>query len=102
MGEAVLYKAKLPFEDDRDFINRLWQEGHYEDDIIHFDEDLFEIFGGGIAPAIGGSIAKNLGIENILWMPLVGVALGAVVALFLKETAPVKVGHLAPATVETT
>ena len=61
-----------------------------------------EIFGGGIAPAIGGSIAKNLGIENILWMPLVGVILGAVVAFFLKETAPVKVGNLAHATVKTT
>jgi MFS family permease len=61
-----------------------------------------EIFGGGIAPAIGGSIAKNLGIENILWMPLVGVALGAVVSLFLKETAPAKVGNLVQATVKTT
>ena len=52
--------------------------------------------------AIGGSIAKNLGIENILWMPLVGVILGAVVALFLKETAPVKVGDLAHAKAKTT
>jgi MFS family permease len=53
-----------------------------------------EIFGGGIAPSIGGAIAQNRGIENILWMPLVGVALGAVVCLFLKETAPAKVGEL--------
>jgi predicted MFS family arabinose efflux permease len=50
-----------------------------------------EIFGGGIAPAIGGAIAQNQGIQNIFWMPLTGVALGAVVCLFLKETAPVKV-----------
>ena len=61
-----------------------------------------EIFGGGIAPAIGGSIAKNLGIENILWMPLVGVSLGAVVSLFLKETAPAKVGNALRATAKTT
>jgi predicted MFS family arabinose efflux permease len=49
-----------------------------------------EIFGGGIAPSIGGAIAQNSGIQNILWMPFVGVALGAVVSLFLKETAPAK------------
>src|SRR6185295_5488815 len=36
-----------------------------------------EIFGGGIAPVIGGGIAQSRGIENILWMPLVGVTVGA-------------------------
>ena len=50
-----------------------------------------EIFGGGIAPSIGGAIAQSRGIQDILWMPLVGVGLGAIVSLFLKETAPVKV-----------
>jgi MFS family permease len=50
-----------------------------------------EIFGGGIAPSIGGAIAKNTGIQNIFWMPLIGVAVGAVVSLFVKETAPEKV-----------
>ena len=54
-----------------------------------------EIFGGGIAPAIGGAIAKNTGIQNILWMPLVGVSLGAVVSLLMKETAPAKIERLA-------
>lgn len=53
-----------------------------------------EIFGGGIAPVIGGAIAQRHGIENILWMPLIGVALGAVVSLFVKETAPAKAGNL--------
>jgi fucose permease len=47
-----------------------------------------EIFGGGIAPSIGGAIAQNRGIHDIFWMPLVGVALGAIVSLFMKETAP--------------
>jgi MFS family permease len=56
-----------------------------------------EIFGGGIAPAIGGAIAQSRGIENILWMPLVGVGLGAFVSLLLKETAPAKVGGMAKA-----
>jgi uncharacterized membrane protein len=50
-----------------------------------------EIFGGGIATSIGGAIAKNTGIQNIFWMPLIGVAVGAVVSLFVKETAPAKV-----------
>jgi MFS family permease len=58
-----------------------------------------EIFGGGIAPVIGGAIAQNQGIENILWMPLVGVTGGALVSLFLRETAPVKVGTAASAAV---
>src|SRR6185436_5457326 len=49
-----------------------------------------EIFGGGIAPSIGGAIAQNKGIQHILWMPLIGVALGAVVSLFFRETAPLK------------
>jgi MFS family permease len=56
-----------------------------------------EIFGGGIAPVIGGAIAQSRGIQNILWMPLVGVAFGAVTSLFLRETAPVKVQAVASA-----
>ena len=47
-----------------------------------------EIFGGGVAPFIGGYIAKNFGIQNILYLALFGVAAGAVISLFLKETAP--------------
>lgn len=47
-----------------------------------------EIFGGGVAPAIGGFVSQNYGIQNVLWMPLVGVTLGVVVCAFLKETAP--------------
>ncbi len=56
-----------------------------------------EVFGGGIAPVIGGAIAQSRGIENILWMPLIGVGLGALVSLFVKETAPAKIGSLARA-----
>lgn len=48
-----------------------------------------EIFGGGVAPLIGGYIAEHFGIQNVLYLALFGVALGAVVSLFLKETAPV-------------
>jgi MFS family permease len=54
-----------------------------------------EIFGGGVAPSIAGFVGQNYGIQNILWMPLVGVTLGIFVCVFLTETAPKKVGHLA-------
>jgi MFS family permease len=57
-----------------------------------------EIFGGGVAPAIGGAIAQRYGIENIFWMPLVGVAVGALVSIGLTETAPRKLArHVTPA-----
>jgi predicted MFS family arabinose efflux permease len=53
-----------------------------------------EIFGGGIAPAIGGYVAQHYGIQYILYLALAGILLGIVVCLFLKETAPRKILHL--------
>lgn len=47
-----------------------------------------EIFGGGIAPALGGYVAAHFGIQNILWLPMCAVVLGIVVSVLLKETAP--------------
>jgi len=47
-----------------------------------------EIFGGGVAPSIAGYIAQNYGIENVLFVALSGVVFGAIVCLFLRETAP--------------
>jgi MFS family permease len=55
-----------------------------------------EIFGGGIAPIIAGTVAQNYGIQNILWVAMSGVILGIVVAGFLRETAPRKVGFIPP------
>ena len=49
-----------------------------------------EIFGGGVAPAIAGFIGDRYGIENTLYVALTGVALGVLVSLALKETAPRK------------
>jgi len=49
-----------------------------------------EIFGGGVAPVIAGYTAQHYGIENILYLALIGVALGILVCVFLKETAPRK------------
>jgi MFS family permease len=56
-----------------------------------------EVFGGGVAPALAGFIAQHHGIENTLYLALGGVALGLVVALFLRETAPQRVQRKAEA-----
>ena len=47
-----------------------------------------EIFGGGVAPSIAGSIAQNAGIQYTLYFALGGQVLGLVLSLFLRETAP--------------
>jgi len=47
-----------------------------------------EIFGGGIAPFIGGYVAEHFGIQNIVYQIFFGAALGIIVCLFLDETAP--------------
>jgi predicted MFS family arabinose efflux permease len=54
-----------------------------------------EIFGGGIAPSIAGFVAQHYGIQNILYLALIGVTLGVIVCLFLKETAPRKIASRA-------
>jgi MFS family permease len=55
-----------------------------------------EIFGGGIAPIIAGNVAENFGIENVLYVALVGVVLGIFVCFFLRETAPRKAAEPGP------
>jgi predicted MFS family arabinose efflux permease len=50
-----------------------------------------EIFGGGVAPVIAGHIAKNYGLLYTLYLAMGGQALGAVICLFFRETAPRKV-----------
>jgi len=52
-----------------------------------------EIFGGGMALGIAGAIVNAYGLPSMLNVALVGVALGIVVTLFLKETAPAKVAR---------
>ena len=47
-----------------------------------------EIFGGGIAPSLAGMIAQRHGIQYVPYLALGGLACGAVISLFLKETAP--------------
>jgi predicted MFS family arabinose efflux permease len=50
-----------------------------------------EIFGGGVAPSLAGTVAQRYGIEHVLTMALAGLIAGAVVSLFLIETAPKKI-----------
>jgi MFS family permease len=49
-----------------------------------------EIFGGGVAPIIAGNVTDRYGLPSALNVALTGVALGIVVCLFLRETAPSK------------
>jgi len=54
-----------------------------------------EIFGGGIAPIIAGNVTDRFGLPSSLNVALTGVALGIVVCLFLRETAPRKAATVA-------
>jgi MFS family permease len=56
-----------------------------------------EVFGGGLAPAITGYIAKHFGIQYIMYLGLAALAIGFLVALSLKETAPSRARVKAPA-----
>jgi predicted MFS family arabinose efflux permease len=47
-----------------------------------------ELFGGGIAPVVVGQLAQRLGIEHILLVPEVMMAVGFVLCLFIEETKP--------------
>ncbi|WGS55174.1 MFS transporter (plasmid) [Paraburkholderia sp. D15] len=47
-----------------------------------------EVFGGGLAPAIAGYVAKHFGIQYIMYLGFVALAIGFVVVINLKETAP--------------
>lgn len=57
---------------------------------VGFVSGTGEIFGGGLAPVIAGFIAQHFGLPATLEFALAGLAAGAVVALFLVETAPRK------------
>lgn len=57
-----------------------------------------EIFGGGVAPAMAGFIAKHYGIHYTLYLAMAGLILGFFIALALKETAPAKTGKHASVT----
>lgn len=45
-----------------------------------------ELFGGGIAPIVGGQIADHFGIDKILWLPVGAMAIALILCAFSKET----------------
>ncbi|MET0280029.1 MAG: MFS transporter [Steroidobacteraceae bacterium] len=47
-----------------------------------------EIFGGGFAPVIAGSVARTQGIDKPLTLTLGALVAGVFISLFLQETAP--------------
>lgn len=52
-----------------------------------------ELFGGGIAPVVGGYVANHFGIAAIFYQSIAGLIVGLVVCLLLHETAPAKTGN---------
>ncbi|MFK4752327.1 MFS transporter [Oceanobacter antarcticus] len=53
-----------------------------------------ELFGGFITPTVAGFMADAYGLDIVMWIASAGSLIAMVLALFLKETAPAKVGHL--------
>ena len=51
---------------------------------------IAELFGGGVAPALAGILAMRLGIEHILWLPIVMMVVGFLLTLIVRETRPRK------------
>ena len=50
-----------------------------------------EIFGGGLAPALAGYLAKHVGIQHAITMTLWALVIGAIAIVALKETAPSRI-----------
>lgn len=50
-----------------------------------------EIFGGGIGPVLAGYVAQHYGIEKVPQVSLIGLCIGVVLSLLLRETAPRRV-----------
>ncbi len=52
-----------------------------------------ELFGGAFAPTLAGSMADKYGLAAPLWIAAAGTILVFLASLFMKETAPAKVGQ---------
>jgi fucose permease len=44
-----------------------------------------ELLGGGLMPFIVGHVAQRFGIDHILWLPMVGAAVGFLLCLAIKN-----------------
>jgi len=51
-----------------------------------------EFLGGGLSPIIAGNLAEAYGLRAAIYFAACGLVLGFIVALFMEETAPSKVG----------
>ncbi len=47
-----------------------------------------ELLGGGLAPMLGGEVAEHFGIEHILRLPILMMAIGVLLCIALRETRP--------------
>jgi predicted MFS family arabinose efflux permease len=47
-----------------------------------------ELFGGGVAPVVVGQLAQRIGIQHILWLPIVMMTAGFGLSLLTRETRP--------------
>ena len=47
-----------------------------------------ELLGGGLAPILGGLVAERFGIEHILRLPILTMAIGVLLCFALRETRP--------------
>ncbi|CAE6843865.1 hypothetical protein R69608_06212 [Paraburkholderia nemoris] len=56
-----------------------------------------ETFGGGVAPVIAGFVAQHFGLARTLDFALYSLIAGAVVTVFLVETAPRRRAATTPA-----
>jgi predicted MFS family arabinose efflux permease len=45
-----------------------------------------ELLGGGLAPILGGMVAERFGIEHVLLLPILMMAVGVILSLALRET----------------
>ncbi|TCW79856.1 MFS transporter [Burkholderia sp. SRS-46] len=52
-----------------------------------------EVFGGGVAPSVAGYVAKHFGIQHIMQLGMGALMIGLVIALSLRETAPVRLAQ---------
>jgi predicted MFS family arabinose efflux permease len=52
-----------------------------------------EVFGGALAPALAGGVADKCGLVAPLWIAAGGAILVLVASLFMKETAPARIGR---------
>ncbi|MGC5703293.1 MFS transporter [Pseudomonas sp. NFXW11] len=55
-----------------------------------------ELVGGFVAPTVAGFAADRFGLSIVMWMSCGGALLAAVLALFLKETAPAVLARRQP------